>query len=193
VKKAAKIDDGLLDTSITTNENNSHSQNLAESIFNYSQTRAAMDNSFSKVQLASKQVVATETVPVYTPVGRMMISTGRLIAHGLGPCLPIANTFAILCGAEASDALAAFRVFMWRLRDGGWRRLRIAPPGDRLPTTDELAILGLLASAQDQNSELIEARLRWLAKSQARPCVEAAATVVGMALAINGNFILERS
>jgi len=50
--------------------------------------------------------------------------------------------------------------------------------------------LGLLSAAQIQDHTLIEARLRWLAKPTAHSRIETAATVVGMALAINGNFLL---
>lgn len=134
-----------------------------------------------------------EVAPGLSAVDRMIVSTGRLVAHGLGACPPIANTFAILCGAEAKDALNAFRMLLWQLRDNGWRRLRIPPPGSDDPSHDERAILGLIAAAQAQDQALLEARLRWLIKRDARRCVETAATVVGMALAMNGNFVMMRS
>lgn len=133
-----------------------------------------------------------EAKPGLAAVDRMIVSTGRLVAHGLGACPPIANTFAILCGAEAKDALNAFRMLLWQLRDHGWRRMRIPPPGFDGPSNDERAILGLIAAAQAQDQGLLDARLRWLVKRDGRRCAETAATVVGMALAMNGNFVLLR-
>ena len=98
-----------------------------------------------------------------------------------------------LAGAEAKDALNAFRMLLWQLRDNGWRRMRIPPPGFDTPSHDERAILGLIAAAQAQDQSLLDARLRWLIKRDARRCAETAATVVGMALAMNGNFVLMRT
>ncbi|MEM7446277.1 MAG: hypothetical protein AAF414_23355 [Pseudomonadota bacterium] len=127
----------------------------------------------------------------YSAVDRMVISTGRLVVHGLSPCPPIVSTFAILCGAEARDALSAFQIMIRHLRDDGWRRLKIPLSGqDHPPSADEQAVLRLIAAAQAQDMDQLEARLRWLARPHARRQVETAATVVGMALAMNGNFLL---
>jgi hypothetical protein len=111
----------------------------------------------------------------------------RRMAAGRAACPLIAREFAGACGAEAERALAAFGLFFATLARAGRRRLVVAPPGTIGLSSDERLLLAVFASAQAGAAARLRAHLAWLARADEAPRLETAATIVGMALALNGH------
>jgi hypothetical protein len=117
----------------------------------------------------------------------LLIWSIRRMATGRASCPLIAREFVDGCGAQAEQAMAAFAAFFAILARGGRRRLVVAPPGAVGLSTDERLLLAIFAAAQAGAAARLRAHLAWVARPQEQSRLEAAATVVAMALALNGH------
>lgn len=117
----------------------------------------------------------------------LLVWSLRRIATGRARCPLIAREFADACGREAERAMAAFGLFFATLARAGRRRLVVSPPGTVGLSTDERLLLAVFASAQAGAAVRLRAHLAWLARADDAPRLEAAATIVAMALALNGH------
>jgi hypothetical protein len=117
----------------------------------------------------------------------LLIWSMRRMASGRAGCPLIAREFADACGAEAEHVMAAFGFFFATLARAGRRRLMVSPPGCVGLSNDEQLILSVFAAAQTRAAARLRAHLAWLAPPQEEARLEAAATVVAAALALNGH------
>jgi hypothetical protein len=111
----------------------------------------------------------------------------RRLAVGRLHCPLVAREFAEACGAEAGQALAAFRVLLWTLGGSGRRRLTVGPPGLLDLSRDEELLLAVFAAAQMGEEDRLRAHLAWLYGSGDTARLEAAVRVVACTLAEKGH------
>ena len=117
---------------------------------------------------------------------RLLIWTWRKIVTGRASCPLIAREFVKLCGEDAAEVLATLSTFLQALAYSGRRDLQIGYPGCPSLTTDERWLLSLIAVAQADDEERIDAHLRWLARATLRPALAIAARALATALKVHG-------
>ncbi len=115
-----------------------------------------------------------------------LVRAWRKMAAGRADCPVLAQDFAGVCGNRAPDLRTAMTGFLGALASTARRKLLIGYPGCLVRTQGERQLLALLAAAQADNDEAVEAHLRWLVKPERRAAVTLALMVFARMLLING-------
>ncbi|MEI9991977.1 MAG: hypothetical protein WDM86_18300 [Rhizomicrobium sp.] len=101
----------------------------------------------------------------------VMVFAWRMLVAGRARCPVLRDELAAAAGAQAMDVLSALSVFLTTLGNGSRHRLCVGPPRCSHRTTDEQAMLALIAAAQDGDEERVAAHLRWLVVPDQRDAV----------------------
>jgi len=90
-----------------------------------------------------------ETIQALSRPEHLLVWALRAIAVGRGDCPLVAQTFAKACGPMGGHALQAYFTLIKFIGMTGRRRLRVHTPGCPCVSTDETAIVGIVAAAQE--------------------------------------------
>ncbi|HVJ51835.1 MAG TPA: hypothetical protein VM689_05200 [Aliidongia sp.] len=115
----------------------------------------------------------------------LLVWSWRRLASELDAAL-IGREFAGVCGEDTGEVIATFCNFLEALDFAGRRKLTVGSPGSLALSPDERLALSLLGAAQADMPALFEARLRWLARPEARPALAIATGALATALSVNG-------
>jgi hypothetical protein len=121
--------------------------------------------------------------------GQLLIGALRRIAFGHGCSVVTRRDFAIAFPGDANEVFGTFCAFLQALAHAGRRKLRAGRPGSPIPTSDETALLALIAAAQADDQPLLDAHLCWLARPEARIAVAITARALATALAVHGQWL----
>jgi hypothetical protein len=126
----------------------------------------------------------------------LLVWTLRAVAVGRGDCPLIETTFNKACGPRGGQALTAYLALVRYIGLTGRRRLRVHVPGCPCVSTDEKAIVGVVAAAQDSlcgaGEGLLKMRLRFLVEGEPHAAFILAAQTVARALKANGQSLPSR-
>ncbi len=106
-----------------------------------------------------------------------------------GDCPALAQTFERICGSQGGRAWQAYFALVTYIGMRGRRRLKVHVPGCSCVRVDELAIIGVVAAAQEaagvEGDGLARLRLQFLADSGSLEPFMQAAQEVAQAFAAN--------
>lgn len=132
----------------------------------------------------------TETLEDLSRPEHLLVWALRALAVGHGDCPLVGRTFDKACGARGGQALTAYLALVRYIGLTGRRRLQVHVPGCPCVSTDEKAIVGVVAAAQDSlagaGEDLLKMRLRFLVEGEPHPAFILAAQTVAQALKLNG-------
>jgi len=115
----------------------------------------------------------------------------RAIAIGNADCPLLDKTFAAACGPLGAEALSAYVLLVRAISLSGRRRLRVHAPGCPCVSSDEVAVVGVVAAAQASMREgdetLLKMRLRFLVEGEANEAIVFAAQAIGRMLERRGH------
>jgi hypothetical protein len=120
----------------------------------------------------------------------LLIRTLRAIAIGHGDCPRLGRAFEAVCGPQGGHALMSFFVLVRMIGVAGRRRLRLHAPGCVCLSSDERAMLAVIAAAQDGlrtgDTARLTAHLRWLVEGEPDQTFIHASNVVAHILQAHG-------
>jgi hypothetical protein len=120
----------------------------------------------------------------------LLVWTLRAIAIGHGDCTRLHQAFEAACGPQGGHALMTYFALVRMIGGAGRRRLRLRMPGCACLSSDEQAILAVIAAAQEGlrtgETARLKAHLRWLVGGEPDQTFIHAANIVAHILQANG-------
>lgn len=117
----------------------------------------------------------------------------RAIGVGRGDCPLLAQTFTRALGPRGPEVFGAYLVLVKSIALTSRRRLAVHVPGCPCLGADELAVLGIVAAAQDEphaaHASLLQMRLRFLIAGEPKDVILRAARIVAHALEMKGHIL----
>ena len=135
----------------------------------------------------------SETIEDLSRPEHLLVWALRAIAIGRGDCPLVAQTFTKACGPMGGHALHAYFVLIKFIGMTGRRRLRVHTPGCPCVSTDETAIVGVVAAAQESirasNETLLKMRLGFLVEGEPQQAYMFAAQAVARIFEASGHVL----
>ena len=134
-----------------------------------------------------------ETIEDLSRPEHLLVWALRAIGVGRGDCPLLVQAFTRALGPKGVEAFGAYFVLVKSIAMTSRRRLAVHVPGCPCLGADELAVLGVVAAAQNEleasEPALLDMRLRFLVVGEPGGVIPRAARVVAHALAMRGHVL----